>query len=201
MNAVQKQKIKATFKYTWPFYIISSVVIVLLLRFIFATVNATPKYKTLTLFVSGQVTDSKKLTNDLLEKYQSKELKSVSSISEEPTVGAYYTKLTVAGYNSADILIIPFSILESAEINCESFALDLDNSLISNYYQNNTFYTQDSVHYGIKLNKEKVKDYMLLPQEDCYMVINALSESIGEYSKSQVKERNTALEVVKEWGM
>ena len=67
-------------------------------------------------FVSGEVTNSKKLRNDMLEKYQDKELKSFSCISADPDGQGYYSKLTVAGYSSADILIIPSSVLEDLQV-------------------------------------------------------------------------------------
>ena len=79
--------------------------------------------------------------------------------------------------------------------------IDLKEELINAYYQGYTFYEQENVKYGIKLNKEAVKDYMSLPNEDCFMVLNAKSETIGEYSSSQIKERDLSLQIVKDWGM
>ena len=57
------------------------------------------------------------------------------------------------------------------------------------------------MNYGIKLDKEKVTDYMTLPSEECYMVLNGKSENTGEYSSKGIKEHNNALNVVKDWGM
>ena len=198
MNELAKQRIKASFKYTWPLYIISAVVIALLLNFLFGVTHKIPNYQTLTLFVSGDVTNSKKLNEDMLEKYQDKELKSFNCISVETTDRTYYSKLSVRGYNSADILIIPASTLDNLVV--DSFGLEFDESL-KEYYQGYTLYQQEDIAYGVKLDKEKVKDYMLFPNEDCYMILNGKSENIGKYSSKEVSEHDNALTLVKDWGM
>ena len=192
MNALAKQRIKARFKYTWPFYIASAVLIALLLNFIFGITHKPPVYKTLTLFVSGDVTESKKLEKDMMEKYQEEDLKTFTCISALPTDGNYYNKLSIRGYNSADVLIIPTSRLEN--LNVSAFALELDDELVNAYYQGFNFYRQEEINYGVKLDIEKVKDYMTLPNEDCYMFLNGKSANITE-------EHNNALTLVKDWGM
>ena len=199
MTKLRKLRIRTVMKYTWPIYIVSAVLVALLLNFIFGITHKTPVYKTLTLFVSGEVDDPNKFEKDLISKYQDKELKSVTVISSNINDGSYNTRLSVAGYNTADILIIPTSKLDSIVVS--AFSLDLKEELINAYYQGYTFYEQENVKYGIKLNKEAVKDYMSLPNEDCFMVLNAKSETIGEYSSSQIKERDLTLQVVKDWGM
>ena len=199
MTELRKLRIRTVMKYTWPIYIVSAVLVALLLNFIFGITHKTPVYKTLTLFVSGEVNDPNKFEKDLISKYQDKELKSVTVISSNINDGSYNTRLSVAGYNTADILIIPTSKLDSIVVS--AFSLDLKEELINAYYQGYTFYEQENVKYGIKLNKEAVKDYMSLPNEDCFMVLNAKSETIGEYSSSQIKERDLSLQIVKDWGM
>ena len=200
MNALKKTRIKTVMKYTWPFYIVALVIITLFMHFIFGIVHRTPSYKTLTLFVSGEVTDLKKLREDLLTKYEDKELKSVSVISSTPNQGQYYTKLSVAGYASADIFIIPESTLN--ELTVKKFALELKEEIIISYYQGLSLYQQNELNYGVKLNKEIVKEYMTLPEEDCYLLLNAGSENIGQYSLNNPNETHTnALDLIKQWGM
>ena len=199
MNDLKKARIKTMMKYTWPFYIVAALVVGFSFSFIFGVTHKMPAFKKLTIFISGEVTDSKKLKDDLLTKYEQKELKSVTYIDSKPDDLNYSTKLSVPGYNTADILIIPFSKLESVKVS--SFGLDLSASLIAEYYQSFTLYTQDAVAYGVKVNKEIVKEYMTLPNEDCYMVLSGKSENTGEYSITQNKEHDTALNVVKDWGM
>lgn len=199
MTSLKKARIATVMKYTWPLYIIFAVIVAILLNFIFGVVHKLPAYKQLTLFISGEVTDSKKLENDLLDKFQDKEIKKVTTISAKLSDGNYNTKLTIAGYSSADILIIPISKLENLEIS--GVGLDLTNEVITSYYSSNTIYKQDEMGYGIKLNKEMVKEYMTLPEEDCYMVLNGGSENLGQYSRSQIKEHDMALKLVQDWGM
>ncbi len=199
MNAVEKKRIKGVLKYTWPLYIVSAVIIVFGMNFIFGIAHRTPAYKTLIFFISGEVKDDKKLKTDLLEKYQENELKSVSIISAKPVDSQYYTKLSVAGYNSADVLIIPLSKLET--LNVSAFAIDLQEDLINDYYQGYNFYKQEDVNCGIKVDKEKVQEYMTLPDEDCYMFLNGKSENIGEYATKPNQDHNNALNVAKDWGM
>lgn len=199
MNALKKKRIKATFKYTWPLYIVSAVVIGLGLNFIFSVTHRTPAYKTLTIFVSGEVTDNKKLRNDMLSTFKDKEIKSFSCISSKPTDATYNSKLTVAGYNSADVLIIPVSKLDSVVVS--AFALDLKDELVNSFYQGYDLYKQEGINYGVKINKEKVASYMTLPDEECYLLLNGKSANLGDYSKNPVKEHNMALYVVQDWGM
>ena len=199
MNALKKTRIKTVMKYTWPFYLISGVLIVILLNIIFGIVHKIPAYKSLTIFVSGEVTDSKALKNDLLEAYKDKDLKNISTISAKVSDNQYNTKLTIPGYNSADILILPLSKIDS--LDASYFALDLKDELITSFYSGYTFYSQKEVKYGIKVNKEIVKSYMALPIEDCYMFLNGGSENLGEYSNKPNKEHDLALHLVKRWGM
>ena len=199
MTTLKKQRVVTVIKYTWPLYIISVLLIIILMNFLFGVIHRTPDYKTLTLFISGEVTNDKRLKDDLLTKFQDQELKSVSTISAKVSDGNYSQKLTVTGYNGADILIIPTSKLDKLDV--ASFGLELSNEVITSFYQDNTFYKKDDVNYGIKLDKEKVKDYMSLPEEDCYMILNGKSENIGEYGPNQIKEHSNALILAKDWGM
>ncbi len=199
MTDLKKARIKNNLRYSWPIYIISAVLIGLLLNFIFSVVHKLPAYKQLTIFISGEVKDSKGLKNDLLTKYEDKELKSVTLISALPDEGHYNTKLTVPGYNTADVLIIPESKLENLDVSY--FALDLKDELVTTYYPNCVIYGVNGVDYGIQLNKELVKPYMSLPNEDCFMFLNGGSQNIGEYANKPVKEHNLALELVKYWGL
>ena len=199
MNRIKKNRIKNNMRYMWPVYLVSAVVIAIILNVIFGIVHKLPAYKTLTIFVSGEVTDSKGLQKDLLEKYQDKELKSVTTISAKPSEGHYNTKLTVPGYSSADVLIIPISKLNNLDIGY--FALDLKDELITSFYSGYTLYSQKEVNYGIKINKELVKSYMNLPNEDCYMFLNGGSQNIGEYANKPNREHDLALQLVKDWGI
>ena len=199
MTDIKKARIKTNMRYSWPAYLVSAVLISLLMSFIFSLVHKLPAYKTLTIFVSGEVTDSKNLEKDLINKYQDKELKSVTTISAKPNEGHYNTKLTIPGYSSADILIIPTSKLENLDIGY--FALDLKDELITSFYSGYSLYSQKEVNYGIKLNKELVKPYMSLPNEDCFMFLNGGSQNIGEYANKPNKDHDLAFQLVKQWGM
>ena len=199
MTSLKKARIASVMKYTWPLYIISLVITVVFLDFIFGVVHRTPTYKTLTLFISGKVENSKKLKSDLLERFKDNDLKSVTLISAKVDDVDYYSKLSVPGYNSADILIIPVSKLET--LNVSAFGLELENELITSFYQDMTLYQQDDINYGVKLDQEKVKEYLLPLEEDCYMILNGKSQNIGAYGPKQIKEHDNALNLVKDWGM
>lgn len=199
MTDIKKARIKTNMRYSWPAYLVSAVLISLLMSFIFSLVHKLPAYKTLTIFVSGEVTDSKNLEKDLINKYQDKELKSVTTISAKPNEGHYNTKLTIPGYSSADILIIPESKLKDLDVSY--FALGLNDELVTSYYPNCVIYGENGVDYGIQLNKELVKPYMSLPNEDCFMFLNGGSQNIGEYANKPNKDHDLALQLVKQWGM
>ena len=199
MNEIKKRRMKTTFKYTWPLYLIFGGIAGLGLFFTFKVTHKTPLYKTLTLFVSGEVKDNKVLRNDLLTTYKEYDLKSVSCISAYPSDVNYNSKLSIPGYNSADLLIIPTSKLDDLVVS--AFGLEIDEALKNSYFSDKTFYLQEEKLYGVKLDKEKINNYFSLPSEDCYMVLNAKSVNIGEYSSKPVKEHDMALQLAKMWGM
>ena len=89
-----------------------------------------PAYKTLTIFVSGEIIDHKKLEEEMLNTYKEKELKSFTSYTSDPSDPNYYTRLSVLGYNSSDILIIPTSKIDS---DVSSFAINIDENLANSY--------------------------------------------------------------------
>lgn len=199
MNKLQRARLKVTLRNTWPFYVVSAVLVAILMNLFFNITHKAPDYKTLTVFVSGEVTNSKKLKNDMLERFKENDLKSFTTISANPNDSVYNAKLTIPGYSSADVLIIPSSKLENLVVS--DFALELEESLISSFYQGYALYEKDSVKYGVKINKDIVKDYMTLPSEECYMFLNGNSVNTGEYSPKQIKEHDNALNLVKDWGM
>ena len=198
MNEIKKRRMKVVLKYTWPMYIVLSLVVGLGIFFLFKVTHKTPLYTTLTLFVSGEVKDNKGLRNDLLETYKSYDLKTVSCISSSPSDANYNSKLTIPGYNSADILIIPESKLNDVVVS--AFGLEITDEIKDSYYANNSFYIQEEKRFGIKLDNEKVNNYFSLPNEELYIVINAKSANIGEYSSKPVKEHDMALQLAKNWG-
>ena len=61
MNSIKKNRIKNNMRYMWPVYLVSAIVIAIILNVIFGIVHKLPAYKTLTIFVSGEVTDSNSL--------------------------------------------------------------------------------------------------------------------------------------------
>ena len=199
MNKLQRARLKVSLRNKWPFYVVSAVLVTILINLFFNITHKAPNYKTLTIFVSGEVTNSKKLKNDMLERFKENDLKSFTTISANPNDSVYNAKLTIPGYSSADVLIIPSSKLTSLVVS--DFALELEESLISSFYQGYALYEKDSVKYGVKINKDIVNDYMTLPSEECYMFLNGNSVNTGEYSPKQIKEHDNALNLVKDWGM
>ena len=174
----------------------SALVISFFLYFIFGVVHRIPNYKTLTLFVSGEVTNRNTFKSDLLDRYKDNELKSISCIESNITDTNYNTKLSVAGYNNADVLIVPKSNLDN--LNVSAFGLELTDEIVKDYFPKSSFYSQDGVRYGIKINEQISKTYMSLPEE-CYMVLNGSSVNIGKYSYEEIEEHNLALLFAKDW--
>ena len=199
MNKLQRARLKVSLRNTWPFYVVSAVLVTILMNLFFNITHKAPDYKTLTVFVSGEVTNSKKLKNDMLERFKENDLKSFTTISANPNDSVYNAKLTITGYSSADVLIIPSSKLTSLVVS--DFALELEESLINSFYQGFALYEKDSIKYGVQINKDIVNDYMTLPSEECYMFLNGNSVNTGEYSPKQIKEHDNALNLVKDWGM
>ena len=198
MNTLKKQRMSSVLRYTWPFYIVGAALVVVLINFIFNIAHPVPDYKTLTLFVTGEAINPDKLRKDLLSEFEEKELKTVSCISSKPNAGDFNHKLTIAGYSSADIFILTETKLNNIIVS--DFALELEDELL-NLYQGYSVYTKDDVKYGIKLNKEVVKEYFTLPEEECYLVFNGKSVNTGKYSSTSIEEHDNALTLVKNWGI
>lgn len=201
MTELKKTRIKTVLKYTWPFYFIVALIIFIAMGVIFRVAHPIPAHKVLTLFVAGRVVDSNKLRKDIFTKFEEKEIRSFSCMSSQPTDSHYSTKLTVNGYQSADVLILPTSTLGGIS-NLGSIAIQLSDALVNSYYQGYSFYAQNEINYGIKIDKDKVAQYMTLPDEDCFMLLNGRSKNLGDYTLSDpVKEHDMALLVAKDWGM
>ena len=199
MNELKKKRIKSVMKYTWPFYILAALIVVPSMYFIFRITHRTPTYKTMTIFVSGEMKDAKKCRTELIDKYKENELKSVSFIDAVPGSVTYEQKLSVPGYNTCDFLIIPESKLNDVVVS--AFGLELGDESINEYYAGYSFYKQEDINYGIKIDREKTSEYFLLPEEDCYMVLSGKSVNTGKYSSKQIAEHDNALRIVKDWGM
>ena len=200
MNELQKRRVKTVLKYTWPIYLVSAVAVGFGLRFIFGLTHKMPRHQQLTIFLSGIAKDEDQLSKDILDKYQDRELKSFHSIIANPEEGkSYFEKLTVPGYATADILIIPDSVMKT--LNAGYFSLEISPSLINEYFSSLETYSQDEKVYGVTLDKEKAQEYVYLPNETCYLFLNGNSANLGEYTlKDANKEHDTALRIVQEWG-
>lgn len=200
MNALKKQRMKSVIKYTWPLYIVATGLVFVILSIIFNVAHPIPAYKSLTLFVTGEVQGREQLNKDVFAKFKEKQIRSFSCIASRRTDGDYSTRLKVAGYNTADVLILPYSVIEDVN-NPELFALKLNDELINSFYQGYSFYQRDELNYGIKIDKDKVSQYMTLPDEDCYMFLNGISKNLGDYGLNPVTEHDMALQIAKDWGM
>ena len=200
MNELKKKRMKSVFKYTWPFYIIAGIVVFIVMSILFNVAHPIPAYKSLTLFVTGEVNGRDKLQKDMFAKFEEKQIRNFSCVASRRTDSDYSTRLKVAGYNSADVLILPYSVIEDVS-NPASFALNLSDQLVNSFYQGYSFYQRNTASYGVKIDKDKVAQYMTLPEEDCYMFLNGASKNLGDYGLTPVTEHDMALQIVKDWGM
>ncbi len=200
MNELKKKRMKSVIKYTWPLYILASGLVFIVLSIIFNVAHPIPAYKSLTLFVTGEVQEREKLSKDMFAKFEEKQIRNFSCIASRRTDGDYSTRLKVAGYNSADVLILPSSVIEDVS-DPASFALKINEEIVNSFYQGYSFYERNDVNYGIKVDKDKISQYMTLPDEDCFMFLNGASKNIGSYGINPVAEHDMALQIVKDWGM
>ena len=200
MNELKKKRMKSVFKYTWPFYIIAGIVVFIVMSILFNITHPIPAYKSLTLFVTGEVNGRDKLQKDMFARFEEKQIRNFSCVASRRTDSDYSTRLQVAGYNSADVLILPYSVIEEVS-NPASFALNLSDQLVNSFYQGYSLYQRNTASYGVKIDKDKVAQYMTLPEEDCYMFLNGASKNLGDYGLTPVTEHDMALQIVKDWGM
>ncbi len=199
MNALQKRRVKTVLKYTWPLYLVTALVLGFGLNFIFGITHRMPLYKQITMFISGVNKNADQLEKDMLEKYKDRDLKSFSSIISNPENNEYVAKLTVPGYSTADILIIPDSVMKT--LAASYFAINISDTMYHTYFEGYETYAQSEVNYGIVLDKEKAQEYVYLPNETCYLFLSGNSANLGEYTlKEPNKEHDTALRIVQEWG-
>lgn len=199
MNALQKRRVKTVLKYTWPLYLVTALVLGFGLNFIFGITHRMPLYKQITMFISGVNKNADQLEKDMLENYRDRDLKSFSSIISNPENNEYVAKLTVPGYSTADILIIPDSVMKT--LAASYFAINISDTMYHTYFEGYETYAQSEVNYGIVLDKEKAQEYVYLPNETCYLFLNGNSANLGEYTlKDANKEHDTALRIVQEWG-
>lgn len=200
MTDLKKKKMKSVLKYTWPFYIIVGFAVYIILSVVFNVSHPIPAYKSLTLFVTGEVNQRDQLSKDMFAKFEDKSIRNFSCIASKRTDTDYSSRLKVAGYSSADVLILPVSVIDEVS-DPASFAIALNEELINSFYQGYSLYQRNDVNFGIKIDKDKVSQYMTLSDEDCYMFLNGASQNLGNYGNNPVTEHDMALQIVKEWGM
>lgn len=190
-------KAKKVLRYTWPIYAFSLVGVSLAWKLTYDYLERPSETETLSIFVSGTVKDLKSLKSDLLEEYSSKGVLAVDITSMSTAESLYLEKLTVAGYHTCDILLIPQRI--ATDIKCEFFALEIDEYLMTNYFSNRNIFSQEGHSYGLELDKSKVEQYLTLDNETYYVFINSSSKNTGNYYEPGNDENINAFYLASSW--
>lgn len=196
MIQINKEKIKQILMYTWPYYLISCLVFSIGFPYVFSLIHKPTNVEKLSIFVSGETEDLNLFKRDYCEKYNLRQIEIISSTLENPY---YLEKLTVAGYHTCDILLIPENILH--DLILDQFALNLNEEIINLYFENCNFYEQENINYGTKLNKDYLKDYFVFNDEDYFILINASSENIGIYFDAKNELNINSFLLAKEWSL
>lgn len=182
MKIVSKEKAITTLKYTWPIYVGLLAISVIGWHYAFSIKHAPKDYETLGLFLSGEV-KSTDFIDEIKEEFSDDGVKKVDSYSCPKEEAIYFQKLTVVGYTSADVLIIPESIAKNLVVS--AFALELDEDVIKTFDFTPTYYVDEEQNYGILVSNSMFKDEVVFSNENNYLFINASSANIeGEHTNA-----------------
>jgi len=193
-----KNKFKHCLPYTWYLYLIALVIPCVAFPFSFSYMHRPQAYEKINLFVSNNILKSG-LNNYLYEKLKDNGVQQVDIVSCNFTDSIYLQKLTVVGYSSSDIMIIPSTLFQA--LNFPIVMQEINEDIKTKCgLQSATFHKVDDKDYGVKVSSNLYINTFLDYDSsvDYYAFINGSSYNIGSYSTKNPQTENAfkALKVI-----
>ena len=196
MQLFNKSAIKKTFVHTWYIYPLLAGLVTVIWLWAFYAYHQPTKHQTLSLFFSAKV-KSLKFVDQIQKKYSEENLREVSVSGLLPEAKGYYDKLEIA-FNECDLLILDKVTISEYEGHYDLVFYRITDEVIENYVEGeHEYYTftdseENTYKYGIKVDKERLSNYMDFHElRDYYICVCKSSVNCGSLkNKSNAKYDN-----------
>ncbi|MCI2069094.1 MAG: hypothetical protein LKJ88_05915 [Bacilli bacterium] len=185
MKKDKNKEFARAFAYEWPLYIVLPLIGGLTISYLLRVRHLPAPYEKLNLFVAASKSESEALSKNITLTFKEEGLKETTISQANPADSIFLTKLSVVGYQGADLFLLPYSVLK--DIKADDYLLRISDELKAKYLPSGTndFYTQDGYTFGVKLKSANqtnwLTTYISFLEEDYYLSLNVKSQNIGSY--------------------
>jgi len=197
MKKIQGAEFKKSLVYDWPLFIVLPVVASLTISYLLMMVHRPGDNEKLDIFVASSSLKGDGFCSEIQKKYSANGLKEVTATQSNPTDPVFAEKLSVVGYGSSDLFLLPKSVLDG--IDPTASLLPFTDSFISAYVVKSSpsFYVSSSVSWGLLIKsageENWLDDDVAFLDEDYYLCLNVTSKNIGDMGLYENPEYNLAL--------
>jgi hypothetical protein len=195
---LRHQRFENALAYNWPLFLVLPVIAGVAISYLFGIYHRPLPYEQINIFAAVQDVDSDSLCDNLQVRFSNQNLKEVTITSANPNDAIFPQKLSVVGYNRADLFILPFSVLN--DLGPNGVMLPFSEKLKDEYINedNSTYYVDESLTFGVLLksasNISWLEDYIDFLSEDYYLCINVKSKNIADFGMYDNAEYDLALQ-------
>lgn len=185
MKKEKNKEFARAFAYEWPLYLVLPLIGGLTVSYLLRVRHLPSANEKLNLFVASSSSQSNQLADNITSFLKEKGLKETTISQANPNDSIFLTKLSVVGYQGADLFLLPYSVLK--DINADDYLLRIDENLKAKYLSQTAYeyYTSEGYTYGVKLKKAGqeswLSTYIGFLEEDYYLSLNVKSQNVGSY--------------------
>lgn len=178
MQTINKSLVKNTFTYTWFIYPVSAVLLTLIWLWSFPTFHLPSAHQKLDVFFATDV-KSEVFVDNILEKYDRKDLRQINPSYALPGSALYVQKLQIA-IGHADVLVLTKQQFVQYKVDYATFFAP-----VTSYAKEMCQINDDQVFddYGIILkNKDEnhyLENYMSFADDDYIIALTVISRNLG----------------------
>lgn len=182
---MKKNDFLRAFSYEWPLYLILPLIGGLTISYLMTLRHAPAPYEKLNVFVSSSSIESEKLCSRMEEEFKGDGLKSMSTTQANPSDALFAQKLSVVGYEGADLFILNESALKNLKPSDSMLPFSDSFKAQEVTLTAPTYYVYDGTAYGVLLKKKGadsfLSSYIGFLDEDYYLTVNVKSKNIGTF--------------------
>lgn len=202
-NKITKQRIMQKLSYDWLKYIGVLLLVIIFWAGIFTLRFSIKSHEEIILFTSAEniaAKESKKALDALADKGIKKVTYTVYSRESQN----YQSILQLKGLGEADLLVLSAADLDS--MDCARYFVPINDAMAEKHIPNNIqfeIYKKDGVGYGVMVFSKDNENYNAQLNfnklisfgegEDYFLVINGMSQNIGDYSPTGKSKNDAAL--------
>ena len=195
MQLVNKSSIKKIFTHTWYMYPLGALVLTLIWIWAFPVYHQPTKHQTISIFFAAEIKDDSFLKN-IQKNYEQEKLREVTPSYCLPETTVFGQKMKIAK-NYADILVLNESTFAKYDSQDNELFAEIDSNMKTNYFHNETFYSNGQKDYGILLKSKdvasKLDDYLKMENENYYLCFALSSNNLGKSNSPDNEYYDNAL--------